>query len=96
MSAARTAACASTRKITSSATGAVAVVDQRRRMWVFVLEFTDPQGEGYRRVFRDRAKAIRAARRWTGTICVDASDSWWRGRDGRENYDADVYRVRVE
>lgn len=63
---------------------------------VFVLEVGDPNGDGRIRVFRDRAKARRAARRWTGTTGPDASDSEWRGVQGRADYWADLYSVQVE
>jgi hypothetical protein len=60
---------------------------------IFVLELTDPQGDGRIRAFARRDKAERVARRWTG---AKEDTSAWRGSDGREDYDADLYVVTIE
>lgn len=67
-----------------------------QRAVVFVLDLIDPQADGRIRVFRNLATARRAARRWTGTTDADVSGWQWVGVGRRENYDAFLYRVRVE
>lgn len=62
---------------------------------VFVLHLTDPNGDLTLRVFAQRDKARRVARRWTQDK-KNASDSEWHGEGDYEHYDADLYNMVVE
>lgn len=64
-------------------------------MKVFVLELTNPNADGFIRVFKRRENAERAARRWTRDTS-GASNSEYRGAGKKENYDASIYAVEVE
>ena len=66
------------------------------RRKVFVLVLVNPHGEYRIRCFAYHAKARRVARGWTKTKGRDASDSEWRGGEGRDDYGAYLYKLVIQ